>query len=86
MQTELIRLVGMNSESSIQKINDALSTIDGVTGVRVSLPESVVEVQFNAALVQLAQLESVLNDTGFRVANSQKSQSEKGGCCGGCCG
>ncbi len=86
MQTELIRLVGMNSESSIQKINDALSTLDGVTGVRVSLPERLVEVQFNAALVQLAHLESALHDTGFRVANSQKSQSEKGGCCGGCCG
>ena len=76
----------MNSEMSIQKINHALSTIDGVTGVRVSLPESRVEVQFNAALAQLVQLESALNDAGFRVTNSQKSQSEQGGCCGGCCG
>jgi len=43
-------------------------------------------VQFNAALAQLVQLESALNDAGFRVTNSQKSQSEQGGCCGGCCG
>ena len=86
MQTEIIQLVGMNSEMSIQKINSALSTMDGVTDVRVSLPESLVEVRFDAALAQLAQLESALKDAGFRVANSQKSQSEKGGCCGGCCG
>ena len=86
MQTEIIQLDGMNSETSIQKINRALSNIEGVSGVRISLPESLVEVQFNAALAQLSQLESALNGAGFQVARSQQSQSEKGGCCGGCCG
>ena len=86
MQTEIIRLAGMNSETSIPKINDTLSHIVGVRGVRVSLPESLVEVQFNAALAQLAQLESALNEAGFRTVDAQQSKTEKGGCCGGCCG
>ena len=85
MQTETIRLTGLNSDLPGQTIADALSAVAGVLSVNASLPDNQVEVRFNEKITEISQILSALTDAGFKLAELNQTKSERGRCCGGCC-
>ena len=86
MQTEVLKVTGMNSEKCIDAVTRALTSVAGVNNVNVSLLRNEVAVQFDETLAATPQLKSALASAGYAAACATKSdEAERGGCCGGCC-
>jgi copper chaperone CopZ len=86
MQTEILKVEGMNSEKSIDAVTGALAAITGVSEISVSLLRSEVTVQFDEAQAATPQLKGALAGAGYTASCASKSPEAGGGsCCGGCC-
>lgn len=88
MQTEVIKIRGMNGEGCIDKVSEALRNVKGVGDVTVSLANSKATVQFDAQLTSSQELQATLARAGYSIdaTESGGGGSCGGGCCGGCGG
>lgn len=84
MQTEVLKVTGLDSEKSIDTIVHALSGIDGVSEITVSLLRSQVIVQFDENRAGSGQLQAALERAGYST-RPMKAALDEGSCCGGCC-
>jgi copper chaperone len=86
MQTENLKVTGLNSIHCIDTVTRALKSITGVKDVSVSLIQSKVTVLFDGNLTGATQLETALKNAGFPVRALESTDLGQGSCCGGCCG
>jgi copper chaperone len=84
MQTEILKVKGMNSAQCADTVTRTLTKVAGVSEVSVSLPLSQATVQFDETLAALPQFKSALADAGFDAC-ATKVEKAAGSCCGGCC-
>lgn len=84
MQTEILHVTGMTSEDCTETVMRALKTIDGVSNVSVSFPQSRAIVQFDDQLTAKQEMHAVLAKAGYGVKAEKSSDQSCGGCCGRC--
>lgn len=84
MQTEVLNVTGMNSEDCTETVMRALKTIDGVSNVSVSFPNSRAIVQYNEDMTATQEMAAVLEKAGFGIRKVEAEKQSCGGCCGKC--
>lgn len=67
MKTEKINIEGMRCEHCTASVTSALSSISGVTDVKVSLNDSNAEITYDEALANSKTFTDVIEDLGFIV-------------------
>lgn len=84
MQTELLKISGMNCGGCTSNVTKALKEVNGVSDVNVSLAAGEATVKFDERLASPEQLKSAVRCAGYGVdgANATHSHKSKGGCCG----
>ena len=65
METTTIKVGGMSCGGCVKSVHAALSALEGVAGVDVSLPQGQAVVEFDAAQVSREQLAAAVEDAGF---------------------
>jgi copper chaperone len=84
MQTELLKVTGMNCDGCTRNVTKALRAIAGVNDVKVSLAAGEATVRFDARLVSPEQLKSAVRHAGYGVDGTEPAHSHHGkGGCGG---
>ena len=68
-QTKTYRISGMTCEACARHVENAVQQVPGVQTVAVSYDQGTAQVRFDAAHAQAAQIESVINSTGYHVQN-----------------
>lgn len=86
MQTEVLNVTGMTSEDCTETVMRAIKTIDGVSNVSVSYPESRAIVQFDEQQTATQEMHAVLAKAGYGVKKEVAEVESCGGCCGKCGG
>jgi copper chaperone CopZ len=87
MQTELLKVTGMNCDGCTSNVTKALRAIAGVSDVKVSLAAGEATVQFDERRASPEQLKSAVRHAGYGVdgtepAHGHHSHHGKGGCGG----
>ena len=85
MQTETLKVTGMNSEATTAAVIRALTNVGGVTNVQVSYPNGNAVVEFDEQKTSKPELLNVLAKAGFSKDVQKQAELAQGGCCGGCC-
>jgi copper ion binding protein len=67
MQTEVVGVQGMSCQHCVQAVTKAVSAIDGVTQVQVSLEDANASVSFDPAKTNLEAIKTAIADEGFQV-------------------
>ncbi len=84
MQTELLKVTGMNCDGCASNVTNALRAITGVSDVKVSLAAGEATVQFDERLTSSGQLKSAVRHAGYGVDGIEPAHSHHGkGGCGG---
>ncbi|MBI1892176.1 MAG: heavy-metal-associated domain-containing protein [Burkholderiales bacterium] len=83
MQIHTLKIPSMVSEQIAHAVANALSTIQGVAGIRISLQRTQAEVKFDEQSVNVGSLQEVLAKAGYE--STEVPNREEGACCGGCC-
>lgn len=83
MQTQTLKITGMNSEQCAETVTNVLKAVQGVTDVRVSLLRTKADVRFDEGHVNLQKLQEALARAGYGSGVAQ--ETDGGSCCGGCC-
>lgn len=86
MQTEILKVLGMNDEACAEKIARALEAVDGVNKVHVSLAGKRATIQFDERLASSEQLHAALLQAGYDMEAAPPTAGNRSGCCGGCGG
>jgi copper chaperone CopZ len=81
MQTEILKVPGMNDQAGADAIAASLGVLAGVASVSVSLAGQRATVMFDAGRTDRASLAAAVEQAGYRVAAPAST-----GCCGGCGG
>jgi len=84
METGMIRLAGMKGPQCAENIVQAISSLDGVSSVKISFETSKASVLFDEGLVSLDELKLAVERAGYQIA--KPVHGEDGACCGGCGG
>ncbi|HEX2529891.1 MAG TPA: heavy-metal-associated domain-containing protein [Burkholderiaceae bacterium] len=89
MQTEVLKIIGLNNEAGVDKLSAALKAVKGVSDVSVSLAGSKATVQFNDDLTSKQELQTTISRAGFSVDDRSESGGHGHGhggdsCCGSC--
>ena len=84
METGMLRLAGMKGPQCVENIEQAISAMDGVSSVKISLENSKASVLFNENLVSIDELKLAVERAGYQIA--KPVHGEDGACCGGCGG
>ena len=63
----IIKIEGMSCNHCTASVQNALSEVQGVSTVKVSLEDKCAEVEFDENIVVLDELKSVVEDQGFDV-------------------
>ncbi|MCG2585952.1 heavy-metal-associated domain-containing protein [Massilia sp. TS11] len=79
MQTETFTIPGMTTELVAQRVAAALSEVEGVSAIKLSLAGQRTAITFDETQTSGEVLGATLLAAGFDVAPG-------GACCGGCCG
>lgn len=83
MQTEQLTVTGMTCGGCTNNVTKALTAVNGVTNVIVSLSNGNATVQYDEKLISPYQLKSVIKQAGYGVDVSNDLQKSSGkGCCG----
>jgi len=84
MQTELLKVTGMTCGGCISNVTKALTAINGVGDVKVSLSAGEATMQYDERQTSPDQLKSAVKGAGYGVdaTNAAHSRQSKGGCCG----
>ena len=82
MQTELLKVTGMNCDGCTSNVTKALRAITGVSDVMVSLAAGEATVQFDERLTSPEQLKSAVRHAGYGVDGTHPAHRPhgKGGC------
>lgn len=80
MQTEVLKIQGMNDQAGADAIARALEAVAGVSTVSVSLAGGRATVLFDEKTASRSRLDAALVQAGFGA------EPVKTGCCGGCGG
>ena len=83
MQTEVLNVTGMTTEDCTETVMRAIKSIDGVSNVSVSFPQSRAIVQFDEDQTAPQEMAAVLEKAGFGIRKLNFGEQES---CGGCCG
>lgn len=83
MQTEVLKVSGMTTEDCTETVMRAIKSIDGVSNVSVSFPQSQAIVQFDEDQTAPQEMAAVLAKAGYGV---KKISFDEPQACGGCCG
>lgn len=83
MEIGTIKIAGMQDQNCANKVEAALTAVNGVNSAKVSLGGKRVSVNFNADATNIDALKQIVVDSGYEIA---KSHGEDGHCCGGCGG
>ena len=67
MQTVTLQVTGMACGGCANTVTQALQALPGVTEVNVSHSEATAEICFDPALVQIEQLKSAIERSGYKV-------------------
>lgn len=86
MQTEVIKLAGMNTEAETAAVICALTGIRGVSAVNASYEDESVVAKFDENQTGRQEMVAVLAKAGFTPKTENESGSAQRGCCGGCGG
>jgi copper chaperone len=70
MKTCILSIEGMACNHCTASVNTALSAIDGVESVKVSLEEKSATVTYDADKVTLRQLADTIDELGFEVIDA----------------
>jgi len=84
METGMIRLAGMKGPQCAENIVQAISSLDGVSSVKISFETSKASVLFDEGLVSIDELKLAVERAGYQIA--KPVHGEDGACCGGCGG
>ncbi len=84
LDTEIIRIEGLQGPSCADKLDAALSAVKGVSSVSVSLDTSKATVTFDPEQVSAQRLRVAVEDAGYVAL--KPVHGEDGHCCGGCGG
>lgn len=68
MEKTTLNVSGMTCGHCEKAVNDALTAVDGVSNVNVSLETGLVDVEYDEARVSVAQLKETVEDQGYDVA------------------
>ena len=82
MQTEFLKVTGMNCDGCTSNVTKALRAIAGVSDVTVSLATGEATVRFDERLASPEQLKSAVRHAGYGVDGTEPAHSHhgKGGC------
>ena len=67
MKETTINIEGMMCEHCLNSVTKAITGIDGVTDVEVSLNPGQAKVNFDSSKIDVEDLEEVITDKGYRV-------------------
>ncbi|HUH40246.1 MAG TPA: heavy metal-associated domain-containing protein [Castellaniella sp.] len=84
LDTEIIRIGGLQGPACADKLDAALSAIKGVSTVSVSLDTEKATVTFDPEQTSKQRLRVAVADTGYEAI--KPVHGEDGNCCGGCGG
>lgn len=84
MQTKVIKVLGMSCGSCISAVNQAISEINGVNEVSVSLSNGMVTVQYDEQLTSVDRFDEAVEKAGYAVNAPIAHDSPQGKAC--CCG
>ena len=84
MQTEILKVTGMNCGGCVANVTQALQAVNGVGDATVSLSANEATVQYDERLTSPEQLKSAVRGAGYGVdgSNAAHGHHAKGGCCG----
>lgn len=68
MESTTLVAPDISCENCQRAIEGAVGKLAGVSHVRVDIPTKTVDITYDAQQVTLAQIEEVLDDTGYTVA------------------
>jgi len=68
METTQFKVEGMSCGGCVKGVTAALSSVDGVSEVKVELEAGQATVQYDPARATVAQLHQAVEDAGFDVA------------------
>ncbi|MBV6272769.1 heavy-metal-associated domain-containing protein [Alcaligenaceae bacterium CGII-47] len=84
MQTEIMKIGGLQGAACASKIDAALGAVTGVRSVSTSMDTHKATVTFDPELVSKQRLTVAIADAGYEYIKS--AHGEDGNCCGGCGG
>lgn len=71
MESVTLHVSGMSCNHCSERIHKALSSIDGVTHVDVSLEENSAKIEFDPSLVSIEMLEDAVLTAGYSIENAE---------------
>lgn len=81
-KTDTMQIIGLQGPESVAQLEKALTDIDGVAAVAVSLSDEKIKITYNTAQITMPTLQSAIKNTGYEVL--KPVHGEDGNCCGGC--
>ncbi|MDR2664929.1 MAG: copper ion binding protein [Oscillospiraceae bacterium] len=67
MESTIVNVGGMSCEHCVKAVTDAVSALDGVVSVKVSLEEGTAAVEYDAARVAPGSIKAAIADEGYEV-------------------
>ncbi|OGT00709.1 MAG: hypothetical protein A3K04_11735 [Gallionellales bacterium RBG_16_56_9] len=83
MQTEILRVTGLNDAASADKVARTLDAIDGVDDFNISLAGGSITVRYDERRTSSKQFQTALVSAGFGIGAAQDAHAD-GSCCGSC--
>jgi len=83
MQTEILRLAGIDGAAHVERLTRTLDAIDGIDDFNISPAAGSISVRYDERRVTSRQLQSALQQAGYSTGQSAHAS---GGCCGSCGG
>ncbi|CAL60745.1 putative Copper chaperone [Herminiimonas arsenicoxydans] len=81
MKTKLFKVMGMTCRSCVARVSAAMTKVDGVDKVSVSLAAGEATVSFDESLTTEEELQEVLRNAGYGVTSEQDAKPKASGCC-----
>ncbi|HTN66059.1 MAG TPA: heavy-metal-associated domain-containing protein [Burkholderiaceae bacterium] len=85
MQTEILRITGLNDAACADHIARTLDAIDGVDDFNISLAGSSITVRYDERRTSSKQFQTALLEAGYGIGGAQNAHAN-GSCCGSCGG
>lgn len=85
MQTEILRITGLNDAAGVDYIAKTLDAIDGVDDFNISLAGSSITVRYDEHRTSSKQFQTALVAAGYGIGGAQDAHAN-GSCCGSCGG
>ena len=81
MRTETLKVGGMTCSGCINAVTTALTAVDGVRNVAVTLKPGEAKIEFDEFATSREQLRAAVQQAGYEVDVAGGKSQAKGGCC-----